>query len=136
VPSLSCGNANGVDSLACRVVGQHRSIHRQRGNVGQIDEASRRQHLREIAAEHTWPGSRMAYRVQNREAVLRRPRPEETQAVPDCRRLSAALPCRAYSPGVGMDFQLDATADGRRLKFLNVIVEHSRLCPAIRVGRR
>ena len=35
-----------------------------------------------------------------------------------------------------MDFQFDATADGRRLKFLNVIDEHSRLCMAIRVGRR
>ena len=35
-----------------------------------------------------------------------------------------------------MDFQFDATADGRRLKFLNVIDEHSRLCLDIRVGRR
>jgi len=35
-----------------------------------------------------------------------------------------------------MDYQFDATADGRRLKFLNVIYEHSRLCLAIRVGRR
>ena len=35
-----------------------------------------------------------------------------------------------------MDFQFDATSDGRRLKFLNVIDEHSRLCLAIRVGRR
>ncbi len=35
-----------------------------------------------------------------------------------------------------MDFQFDATADGQRLKFLNMIDEHSRLCLAIRVGRR
>lgn len=35
-----------------------------------------------------------------------------------------------------MDFQFNATADGRRLKVLNVIDEHSRLCLAIRVGRR
>jgi transposase InsO family protein len=35
-----------------------------------------------------------------------------------------------------MDFQFDATANGRRLKFLNVIDEHSRLCLAIRMGRR
>jgi len=34
------------------------------------------------------------------------------------------------------DFQFDATADRRRLKFLNVIDEHSRLCLANRVGRR
>ena len=35
-----------------------------------------------------------------------------------------------------MDFQFDATADVWRLKFLNVIDEHSRLCLPIRVGRR
>jgi len=35
-----------------------------------------------------------------------------------------------------MDFKFDATSDGRRLKFLNVIDEHRRLCRAIRVGRR
>ena len=35
-----------------------------------------------------------------------------------------------------LDFQFDATADGRRLKFLTVIDENSRLCLAIRVGRR
>ena len=35
-----------------------------------------------------------------------------------------------------MDFQFDAKADGRRLKFLNVIDEQSRLCLAIRDGRR
>ena len=35
-----------------------------------------------------------------------------------------------------MDFQFDATADGRRLKFLNVIDHNSRICLAIRVGRR
>ena len=35
-----------------------------------------------------------------------------------------------------MDFQFDATADNQRLKFLNVIDEHSRQCLAIRVGRR
>ena len=35
-----------------------------------------------------------------------------------------------------MDFQVDATADGRRLMFLNVIDEHSRLCLSIRVVSR
>jgi putative transposase len=34
-----------------------------------------------------------------------------------------------------MDFQFDATADGCRLKFLNVIDEHSRLCLVIPAGR-
>ena len=31
-----------------------------------------------------------------------------------------------------MDFQFDPTADGRRLKFLNVTDEHTRLCLADR----
>ena len=35
-----------------------------------------------------------------------------------------------------MDCQFDAKADGRRLKFLNVIDEYSRFCLTIRVGRR
>lgn len=33
------------------------------------------------------------------------------------------------------DFQFDAPADGCRLKFLNVINEHSRFCLTIRVVR-
>ncbi len=35
-----------------------------------------------------------------------------------------------------MDFQFDATADGRRLKFLNVMDEHTHLSLPIRLGRR
>ena len=35
-----------------------------------------------------------------------------------------------------IDFQVHFTADGRRLKFLNVIDEHSRLCLDKRIGRR
>jgi putative transposase len=35
-----------------------------------------------------------------------------------------------------MGFQFNATADGRRLMFLNVIVERSRLYLATPVGRR
>ena len=35
-----------------------------------------------------------------------------------------------------IDFQFDQTMDGRRLKFLNVVDEYSRVCLAIRVGRR
>ena len=35
-----------------------------------------------------------------------------------------------------IDFQFDQTMDGRMLRFLNVIDEYSRVCLAIRVGRR
>jgi len=34
-----------------------------------------------------------------------------------------------------IDFQFDATAEVRILKFFNVIDEHSRACLTIRVGR-
>jgi hypothetical protein len=37
---------------------------------------------------------------------------------------------------LAIDFQFDQTMDGSTLKFLNVIDEYSRLCLAIRVGRR
>lgn len=35
-----------------------------------------------------------------------------------------------------MDFQFDATADGRRLRFCNALDQRIRLCLAIRVGCR
>ena len=43
------------------------------------------------------------------------------------RRHWAQHPHQAWA----MDFQFDATADGRRLKFLNVIDEHSHLCQMV-----
>ena len=47
------------------------------------------------------------------------------------RRQHAGHPHQSWA----RDFQFDSTADGRRLKFLNVIDEHSRLYPAVRVVR-
>ena len=110
-----------------------------------------RRRLREIAAEHIRWGRRMAYRLLRREGwtvnhkrVLRLWREEGLQR-PISRKRKRARPAdgsvrchRAECPHQvwAMDFQFDATADGRRLKLLNVIDEHSRLCLAIRVGRR
>jgi putative transposase len=71
-----------------------------------------------------------------REEGLQRPTPrKQKRARPadgSIRRHQAEHPHQVWAMG----FQFDATADGRRLKFLNVIEEHSRLCLAIRVGRR
>jgi putative transposase len=71
-----------------------------------------------------------------REEGLQRPTPrKQKRARPadgTVRRHQAGYPHQVWA----MDFQFDATADGRRLKFLNLIDEHSRLCLAIRVGRR
>ncbi len=71
-----------------------------------------------------------------REEGLQRPTPRKRKrarpADGSVRRHRAEHPHQVWA----MDFQFDATADGRRLKFLNVIDEHSRFCLAIRVGRR
>jgi transposase InsO family protein len=131
-------------------VGQHRSTQRHPAKVVSIEEGKLRHRLREIAAEHIrWRG-RMAYhllrregwsvnhkRVQRlwREEGLQRPTPRKRKrarpADGSVRSHRAEHPHQVWT----MDFQFDATADGRRLKFLNVIDEHSRLCLAIRVGR-
>jgi len=70
------------------------------------------------------------------EKGLQRPIPhKQKRALPadgSVRRHQAEYPVWVRA----MDFQFDATADGRRLKILNVIDEHSRLCLAIRVERR
>ncbi len=139
------------ERFICRVVGQHRSTQRHGGKVVDLEEAKLRHRLREIAAEHIRWGRRMAYRLLRREGWtvnhkrvqrlwreegLQRPTPRKRKrarpADGSVRRHRAEHPHQVWA----MDFQFDATADGRRLKFLNVIDEHSRLCLAIRVGRR
>jgi putative transposase len=119
--------------------------------VVDLEEAKLRHCLREIAAEHIRWGRRMAYRLRRlegwtvnhkrvqrlwREEGLQRPTPRKRKparpADGSVRRHRAEHPHQVWA----MDFQFNATADGRRLKFLNVIDEHSHLCLAIRVGRR
>ncbi|HZA81863.1 MAG TPA: integrase core domain-containing protein, partial [Actinomycetes bacterium] len=52
---------------------------------------------------------------------------------PDCAgRLQATHPTQAWA----LDFQFDETTDGRRLKLLNVVDEHTREALAMDVGRR
>jgi len=110
-----------------------------------------RRRLREVAAEQIHWGRRMAYRLLRRdswlvnhkrvdrlwrEEGLQRPTPrKQKRARPadgSVRLQQAEYPHQVWA----FDLQFDATADGLRLKFLNVIEEHSRLCLAIRLGRR
>ncbi len=134
-----------------RVAGQHRSTQRHGGKVDDIEEAKLRQRLREIAAEHIRWGRRMAYRLLRREGWtvnhkrvqrlwrkegLQQPTPRKRKrarpADGSVRRHRAEHPHQVWT----MDIQFDASADGRRMKFLNVIDEPSRLYQAIRVSRR
>lgn len=117
----------------------------------ELEVVKLRHRLRQIAADHIRWGRRMAYRLLRRkgwtvnhkrvqgfwrEEGLQRPIPRTRKrarpADGSVRRYRAEHPHQVWA----MDFQFDATADGRRLKVLNVIDEHSRLCLAIRVGRR
>jgi len=119
--------------------------------MSSTEEAKLCHRPREIAAEHIRWGRRTAHRLLRREGWsvnhkrvqrlwreegLQRPttrkRERARSADGSVRRHRAEHPHQVWA----MDFQLDATADGRRLKFLNLIDEHSRLCLAIRVGRR
>src|SRR5207245_2324854 len=76
-------------------------------------------------------------RVQRlwREEGLKRPvqcRKRRRQRPDSSERLCAERPNHVWA----VDFQFDETADGRRLKLLNVVDEYTREALAMRVGRR
>jgi putative transposase len=133
------------------VVGQHHRTQRHGCKVVSIEERKLRHRLREIAAEHIRWGRRMAYRLLRRVGWTvnhkrvqriwredglqwRTPKKRKRARLADgsVRRHRAEHPHQVWA----MDFQFDATADGRGLKSLNVIDEHSRRCLAILLGRR
>ena len=116
-----------------------------------IDEQKLHRRIRELARRHVRWGRRLVYRrlrlegltvnhkrVQRiwREEGLQRPLPRRRKRSrpPGGKRelLRAEYPHHVWA----IDFHFDQTMDGRTLKFLNVIDEYSRLCLAIRVGRR
>jgi putative transposase len=136
---------------ACRLVGQHRSTQRhqpiQPDRDGPLREA-----LRQLSRAHPRWGYRRAHaqlcsqgwRV-NRKAIQRLWR-EEGLRVPARRRkrqrlgtstcptdrLAAEHPDHVWA----LDYQFDQTEDGRILKLLNVVDEHTREALAIAVERR
>jgi transposase InsO family protein len=119
--------------------------------LADIQEHKLRQRIRELARRHVRWGRRLVYRrlriegwsvnhkrVQRiwREEGLQRPLPRKRKrsrpADGSRELLRAEYPHHVWA----IDFQFDQTMDGRRLKFLNIVDEYSRLCLAIRVGRR
>jgi transposase InsO family protein len=119
--------------------------------VAEIEEQKLRQRIRELARRHIRWGRRLVYRrlriegwsvnhkrVQRiwREEGLQRPLPRKQKrsrpADGSRELLRAEYPHHVWA----IDFQFDQTMDGRRLKLLNIVDEYSRMCLAIRVGRR
>ena len=135
---------------ACRVTGQHRSTQRRLPARGRGDDALRTE-LHAFSRGHSPWGYRRAWatlreegRGVNRKRVQRLWR-EEGLRVPVKRRKrqrlgDSAVPAvrlRAERPNHvwALDFQFDQTADGRVLKLLNIVDEHTREALAIVAAR-
>lgn len=136
---------------ACRITGQHRSTQRHRPLRRDRDDALRAR-LRELSREHPRWGYRRAWVslreegwTANRKKIQRLWR-EEGLRVPAKRRKHyrlgvstvPAARLRAERPNQvwAIDFQFDRTQDGRILKLLHVVDEHTREALAIQVERR
>jgi putative transposase len=133
---------------ACRLVGQHRSTQRHQPLEPDRDRALRAE-LRQFSRAHPRWGYRRAHAQLleqgwwvNRKAVQRRWREEVpvrrrkrqrlgTSTTPAA-RLAAEHPDHVWA----LDYQFDQTTDGRILKLLNVVDEHTREALAITVDRR
>jgi putative transposase len=136
---------------ACQISGQHRSTQRhQPGRGGDRDDALRAR-LRRLSGEHPRWGYRLAWgRLRdegwqvNRKKVQRLWR-EEGLRVPQRKRKrqrlgEATVPgkrLRAERPNHvwALDYQFDTTVDGRTVKLLHVLDEHTREALAIEVAR-
>ena len=136
---------------ACEIAGQHRSTQRHEPKVARDDQALRRR-LREVSAAHPRWGYRRAHaqlllegwevnrkRVQRiwREEGLRVPARKRKRrrlgesTAEGVDRLAAERPNHVWA----LDFQHDATTDGRELKFLNIVDEFTREALAVECER-
>ena len=136
---------------ACRITGQHRSTQRHRPLCRDRDDALRAR-LRRLSREHPRWGYRRAWaslrgegfevnrkKIQRlwREEGLRVParkrkRQRLGQSTAPAGRLRAERPNQVWA----LDFQFDTTTDGRILKLLHVVDEHTCEALAIQVERR
>ena len=131
------------ERFGCRVTGQHRSTQR-RPHVAVVPtdpDAAMRTWLRQWAAAHPRRGFRNAYwdaRGEgwqvNHKKVQRLWR-EEGLRVPQRRRRKRVGISTGIQPSAGapnrvwaVDFQFDATTDGRPVKLVSIVDEHTREC--------
>jgi putative transposase len=133
---------------ACRVVGQHRSTQRLPAPVPSDDEAELREFLRGFARRRPrWGWRRAAKELRragwqvNNKRVRRLWRDEGLQVPAKIKkqRLTGtgvhvgAMSLIAPNALWALDFQFDHTIDGRQVKMLNIIDEHTREALDIRV---
>jgi putative transposase len=137
---------------ACRISRQHRSTQRHRPLRPPDRDDVLRAELRALSRRHPRWGYRRAWAslreqgwATNRKKIQRLWR-EEGLRVPARRRkryrlgtsTTLAVRLRAERPDQvwALDFQFDTTTDGRILKLLHVVDEHTREALAIEVARR
>lgn len=146
---MLCDRLGVSERWACRVTGQHRSTQRYEPAVAEDDGALRAE-LRAFAAQRPRWGYRRAHhhlrtegwevnrkRVQRlwreeglRVPVRRRKRPPAGDGLAG-RDIQAAAPDDVWA----LDFQADQTADGRPLRLVNIIDEHTREALVMHAGR-
>jgi len=132
------------ERFACRVTGQHRTTQRHQAadNTPADPDAGLRNWLRDYAKKHPRWGHRRAYHdargegwTANHKKVQRLWR-DEGLRVPQRRRrkrvgsstapdtMSADAPNKVWA----VDFQFDSTTDGRPVKIVSIVDEHTREC--------
>jgi putative transposase len=136
---------------ACQIAGQHRSTQRHQPRRGAERDDALRVRLRRLSAEHSRWGYRKAWGVVrnegwavNRKKIQRLWR-EEGLRVPQRKRKrqrlgdsivpAERLRAERANHVWALDFQFDTTSDGRTLKLLHVVDEHTREALEIRVAR-
>jgi transposase InsO family protein len=132
------------ERFACRVTGQHRTTQRRQPAATTVadPDAGLRALLRQYARAHPRRGFRAAYHdvraegwMVNHKKVQRLWR-EEGLRVPQRRRrkrLGASTTPNPPTPAApnmvwAVDFQFDATTDGRPVKIVSIVDEHTREC--------
>ena len=131
------------ERFACRVTGQHRATQRREppARTPTDPDAALRAWLRQWAKDHPRRGFRNAYAdargegwAVNHKKIQRLWR-DEGLRVPQRRRrkrlgTSTALHPVADAPNMvwAVDFQFDATTDGRPVKLVSIVDEHTREC--------
>ncbi len=136
----------------CRVVGQHRSTQRRPALPNPSRDRMVVVRMRELAIEHPRRGRRHIMDLLHKEGwsigtrLMKRLWRVEGLLVPQKRRKRRRI-CTGENGIVrrratmknevwGMDFVQDRTVDGRPLRMLVVLDEHTRECLALDVGRR
>ena len=135
---------------ACKALKQARSSQRLVSRKAERDRELL-ERMRQLAQENPEYGYRMIWATLRQEGVevnvkrvhrvwkqaglkVVRPRPKREQAGTSenaCSVSRAEYPNHVWT----YDFMFDETSDGRKLKFLNVVDEYTRLCLRIEVGR-